>query len=111
MYVDINNDDEVIEPTKLIRPVAAFDAVRLAKDCLEATGKYILENEPDKFTDSQDKFLTLNKGRLYKMINTKDYWEFCIDQLQKNNFDIVTIFSKYHDEYYCKKKLFKPVKP
>lgn len=109
MYVDINEKHEVTEPSKLVRPVAAFNAVRLAKDCLEATGNYIKENKPEKFTASQDKFMALNKRRLYKISNTKDFWEFCIHQLQKKNFDIADIFSKYHDEYYCKDKLFERI--
>lgn len=109
MYVDINEKHEVTEPSKLVSPIAAFNAVRLAKDCLEATGNYIKENKPEKFTASQDKFMTLNKSRLYKMSNTKDFWEFCIYQLQKKNSDIADIFTKYHDEYYCKNKLFEHI--
>jgi len=111
MYVDINEKDEVTEPSKLIRPIAALNACRLAADCLDATGNYIKENKPEKFTASQDKFMTLNKGRLYKMLNTKDFWEFCIYQFQKKNFDFPDIFAKYHDEYYCKDKLFEGISP
>jgi AbiV family abortive infection protein len=106
MYVDINDKHEVTEPSKLVRPVAAFNAVRLAQDCHESTANYINENKPEKVTASQDKFMTLNKRRLFKMANTKDFWEFYIHQPQKKNFDIGDIFTKYHDEYYCKQKLF-----
>jgi AbiV family abortive infection protein len=106
MYVEINDKHEVTEPSKLVRPVAAFNAVRLARDCLESTGNYIKENNPEKFTASQDKFMTLCKSRLYKMSSTKDFWEFWIHQLQKKTFDIADIYTKYHDEYYCKNKLF-----
>lgn len=106
MYVDINEKHEIIEPSKLVRPVAVLNAVLLAKNCLEATGNFIKENKPVKFTSSQDKFMTLNKRRLFEMLNTKDFGAFCIHQFQKKNFDITDIFTKYHDEYHCKNKLF-----
>lgn len=105
MYVDINEEHEITIPSKIIRPKAAFDAVRLAKVCLETTGEHILKNKPHKFTASQDKFLCLNKK---KMINTQDFADFFIDQIKKKKInDITEIFSKYHDEYYCKTKTFK----
>lgn len=108
MYVDINEKNEITMPSELIRPKAAFDAVRLAKDCLETTGEHILKNKPHKFTASQDKFLCLNKTKMFNMINTQDFSDFFIDQLKKKKInDITEIFSKYHDEYYCKNKTFK----
>jgi len=106
MYVDINDNNEVTEPTKLVRPVAAINAVWLAVSCLETTGKYIAENDPEKFTPSQDKFMTLKKSQLTKMYNTKDFWEYCLFQFTNENSDIIEITSKYHDEYYCKDRLF-----
>lgn len=106
MYVDINEKHEVTEPSKLVRPVAAFNAVKFAKDCLETTGTFIIENQPNEFTASQDKFITLKKDRLAKMYNTRNFWDFCINQMQNNNSDLADITTKYHDEYYCKNKLF-----
>lgn len=108
MYVDINEKNEITIPSEIIRPKAAFDAVRLSKDCLETTGEHILKNKPHKFTASQDKFLCMNKKKMFNMINTQDFWAFCIDQLEKKKtHDITEIFVKYHDEYYCKSKNFK----
>lgn len=108
MYVDINEKHEITTPSEIVRPKAAFDAVRLAKDCLETTGEYILNHKPDQFTASQDKFLCLNKKKMFNMINTRDFWDFCIDQLEKKKtYDITEIFAKYHDEYYCKNDTFK----
>lgn len=107
MYVDINEKQEITTPTEIIRPEAALDAVRLAKDCLEATGEYILKNKPDEFTAAQDKFLCLSKKKISNMSNTRDFGEFCIDQLKgKKALDMIEIYVKYHDEYYCKAKLF-----
>jgi len=107
MYVDINEKNEITAPSEIIRPLAAFDAVRLAKDCLETTGEYILKNKPDQFTASQDKFLCINKKKMFKMINTQDFWDFCIDQMkERETFDMTEIFVKYHDLYYCKAKSF-----
>jgi AbiV family abortive infection protein len=107
MYVDINEKHEITTPSEVVRPRAALDAVRLAKDCLEATGEYILNNQPDQFTALQDKFLCMNKKKMFDMVNTRNFWDFCLDQLQKNRSgDITEIFVKYHDEYYCKKKPF-----
>lgn len=108
MYVDINEKHEITSPPEIIKPKAALDAVRLAKDCLETTGEHILENKPHKFTASEDKFLCLNKNKMFNMINTQDFWNFCIDHLEKKGTnDIAEIFAKYHDEYYCKRKNFK----
>lgn len=107
MYVDINEKQEITTPTEIVRPKAASDVVRFAKDCLEATTEYILKNKPDNFTTAQDKFMCLSKKKTFDMINTRDFWDFCIYQMrEKKIFDMTEIFVKYHDEYYCKAKSF-----
>ena len=108
MYVDINEKHEITTPSEIVRPTAAFDAVRLAKDCLETTSEYILSNKPEQFTASQDKLLCMKTNKMVDMVKTRDFWGFCIDQLEKRKSDdMIEIFVKYHDEYYCKKKSFK----
>ena len=108
MYVDVNEKNEITIPSEIVRPKAALDAVQLAKDCLETTGEYILSNEPDQFTAAQDKFLCMNKKNMFDMVSTRNFWDFCIEQLEhKKNNDITEIFVKYHDEYYCRKRTFK----
>lgn len=110
MYVDVNEKNEITTPSQIVRPKASFDAVRLAKDCLETTGEYILSNEPDQFTAAQDKFLCINKKKMFDMVNTRNFWDYCLEQLEhKNTNDIIDIFVKYHDEYYCKKKSFENI--
>lgn len=108
IYVDINEEQEITIPSKVIRPKAAFEAVRLAEECLKTTGKFIKQNKPDKSTPSQDKLITLKRSRLLKMVNTQDFWEFYIDQIKKEK-DIAEIFVNYHDQYFCKNKLFKKI--
>lgn len=108
MYVDINEKQEITTPTEIVRPEAALGAVQLAKNCLEATGAYILKNKPDQFTASQDKFLCLSKKKIFDMINTRDFGDFYIDQMkEEKTSDMIEILVKYHDEYYCKNNTFK----
>lgn len=108
MYVDISDNGTVSLPQSIVRPRAAFDCVRLAQASLEATVKFVSENPPDKFSSFHDKMLCLSNNKITKITNSEDFWWYYIDLLSNNysDADFVKTVVKYHDEIYCKGKLF-----
>ena len=108
MYVDVNDKNEITIPSQMTRPEAADDAVRLAKECLECTSEILVKNKPVKTSAAQDKHLTLNKHKLIKMYANANFRDYYFAQIEKNaKKDFSEIAVKYHDEFYCKDKLFK----
>ena len=107
MYVDIRENGTVTLPRNIIRPIAAFNCVRLAKDSFDATIKYISSNPPDNFSSFHDKMLCINSNKLKKLMNNVDFWKYYIDMLKNNSSaDFVKAIVKYHDEFYCKGTTF-----
>ena len=107
MYVDVAEDNAVTLPNKVVRKKAAFDTIRLASDCLKSTSHYIKHQQPDKFLAHHDKFLVLNKSKLYKMMSQKDFWNYFLHVMRsEKNPDMIYAAVKYHDEYFAKNKIF-----
>ncbi|OGW41529.1 MAG: hypothetical protein A2Y97_04810 [Nitrospirae bacterium RBG_13_39_12] len=108
MYVDVRENGTVSLPRTIVRPRAALDCVRLAQASLEATVNFVSDNPPDKFSSFQDKMLCLSTHKITKLTNSKDFWCYYIDLLSNNysNVDFAKAVVKYHDELYCKGKLF-----
>ncbi len=107
MYVDVREDGTVTLLRKIIRPKAAFDCIRLAKDSLEATTKYVSTNPPDSFSSFHDKMLCISTKTINKLTNRGDFWEYYLDMLSRDSkADFIKAIVKYHDEYFYKKKKF-----
>jgi AbiV family abortive infection protein len=107
MYVDVNKEKRVTVPEAIVRPIAAVDAIRLAKQCLVSTSESVLNHNPPKSTPSQDKFMCLGTKMLAGIFETQDFWEFCMDHMNTpSGLGYLEMSVKYHDEYFLKKKLY-----
>ncbi|HWQ95122.1 MAG TPA: AbiV family abortive infection protein [Gammaproteobacteria bacterium] len=108
MYIDLKSDGITLSiPREVVRPVAARDCTRLAENCLHHTERYIQDNKPSKRTTYQDKLLCIKQKTLTEMLNTEDFWEYYIDQLEHGNNSYDQAVVTYHDGFYKKKKVFK----
>lgn len=107
MYIDVESDGASLSiPREIVRRVAACDCVHLAENCLHHTGLYLQNNKPNKRTSHQDKLLCIKQNTLSKMLNTEDFWEFYIKQLEQGNNSFDKAAVTYHDSFYKKKRLF-----
>lgn len=108
MYIDVKSDGKTLSmPREIIRPIAARDCTRLAEDCIKHTELYINNNQPSKRSSCEDKLLCIKQKTLMEMLNTEDFWEYYIYQLEHGNHECGQVVVTYHDGYYKKKKLFK----
>ncbi len=108
MYIDLKDDGITLSvPREVVRPVAARDCVNLSENCLHHTGLYLRNNEPAKRTSHQDKLLCIKQKTLTEMLNTEDFWEFYINELEQGNESFDKAAVTYHDSFYKKKKVFK----
>ena len=107
MYVDVIEDtNEISRPDNQVRPKAANDSIEIAINCLHHTRKYIKLAIPTTKTSSQDKFFCINQNTLTKMMNTRDFWEFYLSELESGKITLEKAAVTYHDNYYKKKKYF-----
>jgi len=111
MYVDIKVDNTITLPSKIVRPKASEDCIKIAHNCLVATKHYIANNNPPKYSSIEDKFFCMNPEKLYTMFQNEDFGHYLIDNLKKE--PSIKYFMKcivtYHDAYYCKKKKYKDI--
>ena len=107
MYTDVKSNILGLSvPSKAVRPVAARDCIHIAVSCLHHTEEAIKNNTPRKTIKYDDKLYCLNTDKITKMMNTEDFWEYYIDQLNQGNNDHAMTSVKYYDEYFSKNKTF-----
>jgi len=108
MYIDVKSDGNTLSiPAEVVRPVAARDCTHLAENCIHHTELYFKHNEAGKRNTYEDKLLCIKQKTLTDMLNTEDFWEYYIDQLEKGNTEYAHAVITYHDGYFKKSKLFK----
>ena len=79
MYTDIAGDGSAIrEPSKLVRYVAAFDCLRLAKDCLQHATDQFQADQPVPKTVADDAFYAMKQVHVTKVFNSSEFWEYHI---------------------------------
>jgi hypothetical protein len=108
MYVDAYPDGSIRMPSKVIRPVAAIDSVKIAENCLHHTKEYVKSNLPASTSSFDDKLLCIRIEKLQEMYKQKDFWKFYLakQKTDAGNFNYAKVVVTYYDAYFCKKKLF-----
>jgi AbiV family abortive infection protein len=106
MYVDVNADNSISFPSKVVRPKAAVDCIDIAHKCFIATKYYIANNAPPKHSSTDDKFFCLKHEKTYAMIQKEDFFHYLIDHIRPESFvqDFIKCVVIYHDNFYCKNK-------
>ena len=108
MYVDASPDGSISMPSKIARPDAGIEAIRIADNCLSHTKKHIDVNLPAITSSFDDKMLCIGTDKLKKVYEQKDFWEFLLAELK---IDVsVSTYSRvmvtYYENYLSKGKLF-----
>ncbi|MDQ3565341.1 MAG: AbiV family abortive infection protein [Pseudomonadota bacterium] len=101
MYTDVGEDGVTVQsPSTAVRPYAARDCIRLARDCHAHARRHIETKERTKTTRAQDQFFAMKPSVARQMLNTEDFWQFHIDRLKAghNKFEESVIL--YHGQYY-----------
>lgn len=108
IYVDVNSDNSLSIPMKIIRPIVAINSVTVAEKCLYYTRNIILENHPPSFSSFDDKFFCLKGDSFKKLFNNADFAKYVLSELKQQNkkFDFSKIVVTYHDKYFSRNKLF-----
>jgi len=107
MYTDVDeNTGYVFSPKKIIRPVAARDAVKLAEQCYLHSTDYFQRDVPI-LTLYQDKFLCIKQKDANKIINCENFWEYYLDQISVlTELNWMEAAVNYHEIYYLKGRSF-----
>lgn len=69
MYVDVKEDNTITLPSKIVRPIASQDCIKVALNCFNATKLHIANKDSPKYSSIEDKFFCLNPEKLYKMMS------------------------------------------
>lgn len=109
MYVDVNEDNSVSIPTKLVRERQAADSIHVAEQCLRATKEYVSKNIPQITSSFDDKFFNMNTKNVTELISNEDFGEYLLHCLteEKSGLNFSKYITTYHDTYLCKGKKFK----
>lgn len=108
MYIGINKTGSLHIPNNVVRPQAAADCVRLAKDCLEQTKSMVRADKPFTFTSYQDRFFALGK-KAKKVWEQSDFGDFLLYVIENEGINSDTIpkcVCTYYDDYLSKDKRF-----
>lgn len=100
MYSDLRSEpDRVQLPSEIVRPEAATDCVRLARDCLANAHRHVSEREPTKFTSKHDRLFTMKSRRFQEMLKTEDFWWFYITRMEVGQQDFAEAVLEYERDH------------
>ncbi len=103
MYTNIHPEGPTIQtPATVVRKVAASDCVRLANDSLIQAKVHVQRPAPTSFSRADDELFALKPDRLHKILNTMDFWEYHIDQLEKGNQIFANSVIYYYKHFFLK---------
>ncbi|NIJ88579.1 AbiV family abortive infection protein [Xanthomonas campestris] len=85
MYTGILADGSIQNPKYLVRPVAARDAVRLARHCLARAEQHHKNNEPAATSAASDFFYTLTSGKIQEIMGQEDFSPFYLERINGGN--------------------------
>jgi AbiV family abortive infection protein len=109
MYVDINEDNSLSIPTKLVGERQSADSIYIAEQCLRATREYVANNTPQKTSSFDDKFFNMNTKKITELFSEKDFGDYLLHCLENENngLNFSKYITTYHDAYYRKGRKFK----
>ncbi|MCK0119240.1 AbiV family abortive infection protein [Loktanella sp. F6476L] len=100
VYSDLrNNPDRVQTPREIIRSTAARDCVRLAEGCLTHAHRHVSDKTPAKFTNAQDRLLTMKSAKFQEMLSAEDFWWYYISRMEAGQQDIAEAVLGYEQDH------------
>lgn len=88
MYTSVLTDGSIQSPRNLVRPVAARDAVRLAKHCLDRAQRYLPNKEPPPTSLASDFFYTLSSNKIQEIMAHQDFSLFYLERIKGGNISL-----------------------
>lgn len=85
MYTGVLADGSIQNPKDLVRPVAARDAVRLARHCLARAKQHHKNNEPEATSAASDFFYTLTSSKIQEIMGQEDFSPFYLERIKCGN--------------------------
>lgn len=108
MYTDIQPEGPTVQlPTDVVRNTAAVDCIRLASDSLTHAKSHVQNHSPMKMTGVEDELFSMKPDHLHKLLNTGDFWEYHIIQVEAGNNSFANSVMHYQKNYLSKRKTFK----
>lgn len=105
MYVDIDNNNNVISPSEIVSLDNATDLIKLSATCLEQTNLYIQETTPEKTTTHDDKFYCMPQPLIDEIMSLEDFSKYMTDNMSKG-FNFAKIITVYHESYFKRKRIY-----
>lgn len=100
MYTDFGSDSSGVQvPSAVVREKAAFDCIRLARDCFSYTQRHVTEKAPEPRTEAQDRFFAMKTARFQKIANSEDFWWYYVAQVESGNKDFAQAVVSYQEQY------------
>lgn len=110
MYTDIHADTLTVHmPATAVREKAAFDCIRLAKECLSHTQKYLSEKIPNTSSKAQDQIFAMKSNHFQKIMEIEDFWWYYISEMEAGRIDWAEGVISYRDKYLNQGNLFRNV--
>lgn len=88
MYTGVLADSSIQSPKDLVRPIAARDAVRLARHCLARAKEHSAKSEPAATTAASDFFYTLSSSKIQEIISQEKFSLFYLERTKDGNFSL-----------------------
>ncbi len=108
MYTDISADFFSVQvPSAVVRETAAFDCVRLARDCFFHTQRHITEKTPESRTEAQDRLFAMKTPQFQKIASAEDFWWYYVAQVESGNKDFAAAVVSYQEQYTKTGSLFR----
>ncbi|MBB4128360.1 AbiV family abortive infection protein [Xanthomonas translucens] len=85
MYTGVLADGSIQNPKDLVRPVAAGDAVRLARHCLARAKQHHKSDEPAATSSASDFFYTLTSSKIQEIMGQEDFSPFYLERIKGGN--------------------------
>lgn len=109
MYTELRTDpDRVQTPRVVVCANATRDCIRLAENSLAYAQRHIREKTPFKFTNAQDRLLTMRSGKFQETMKTEDFWWYFISRMEAGQLDIAKAVLGYERDYVNTGTPFRP---
>ncbi|CAK0773613.1 AbiV family abortive infection protein [Gammaproteobacteria bacterium] len=101
MYVDVNSDNSLSIPSKIVSPSAAVGSINVAKNCLYHTISRISGSHVSLYSSFEDKLFCLNSNKIKEIFSNDDFGEYILSELNKTlgHFNLPRTIVTYHDKY------------
>jgi AbiV family abortive infection protein len=100
MYSDLRTlPDKAQTPSAVVRPHAASECVRLARDCLSRARNHIATKSPTTITPPDDRLFTFKSTALHAILKSKDFWSYFLDRFERGEKNWAETVLQYETDY------------